>query len=311
MKPKAWAALIAVYIVWGSTYLAIRFTIETIPPFISAGIRFLVAGVILYAWRRLSGDPAPKKIEWRSAAIVGLLLLLGGNGALVWAEQHIPSGIASVFIATTPLWMVLIESLRPGGTRSNWLTWLGVLVGLFGIALLANPWQAHTAASPPLNPIGILVLLIAALSWSIGSLYSRNAHLPDSPILGTGMEMLVGSAGLFAFATLIGEWKQFDLTTISLRSASGLTYLIIFGSGVGFVAYTWLLRNAPISIVSTYAYVNPVVAILLGSAIANEPLETIEIISAAIIIAGVVIITSSKSLTQRKPSPVPLTPGED
>ncbi len=311
MKPKAWAALIAVYIVWGSTYLAIRFTIETIPPFISAGIRFLAAGVILYAWRRLGGDPAPKRIEWRSAAIVGLLLLLGGNGALVWAEQHIPSGIASVFIATTPLWMVLIESLRPGGTRSNWLTWLGVLVGLFGIALLANPWQVHTAGSPPLNPVGILVLLIGALSWSIGSLYSRNARLPDSPILGTGMEMLAGSAGLFAFATLIGEWGQLDLASISLRSVSGLTYLIIFGSGVGFVAYTWLLRNAPISIVSTYAYVNPVVAILLGSAIANEPLETIEIISAAIIIAGVVIITSSKSLTQRKPSPVPLTPGED
>jgi drug/metabolite transporter (DMT)-like permease len=311
MKPKAWAALIAVYIVWGSTYLAIRFTIETIPPFISAGIRFLVAGVILYGWRRLRGDPAPKKIEWRSASIVGLLLLLGGNGALVWAEQHIPSGIASVFIATTPLWMVLIESLRPGGTRSNWLTWLGVLVGLFGIALLANPWQAHTVGSPPLNPIGILVLLIGALSWSIGSLYSRNARLPDSPLLSTGMEMLVGSAGLFAFATLIGEWKQFDPTAISLASVSGLTYLIIFGSGVGFVAYTWLLRNAPITIVSTYAYVNPVVAILLGSVIANEPLETVEIISAAIIIAGVVIITSSKSLTQRKPSPVPLTPGED
>ncbi len=311
MKPKAWAALIAVYIVWGSTYLAIRFTIETIPPFISAGIRFLVAGVILYTWRRLRGDPAPKKIEWRSASIVGLLLLLGGNGALVWAEQHIPSGIASVFIATTPLWMVLIESLRPGGTRSNWLTWLGVLVGLFGIALLAIPWQAHTAGGPPLNPLGILVLLIGALSWSIGSLYSRNARLPDSPFLSTGMEMLAGSAGLFAFATLIGEWKQFDPTAISLASVSGLTYLIIFGSGVGFVAYTWLLRNAPITIVSTYAYVNPVVAILLGSVIVNEPLETVEIISAAIIIAGVVIITSSKSLTQRKPSPVPLTPGED
>jgi drug/metabolite transporter (DMT)-like permease len=311
MKPKAWAALIAVYIVWGSTYLAIRYTIETIPPFLSAGIRFLIAGVILFAWRRLRGDPAPKKIEWRSAAIVGLLLLLGGNGALVWAEQHIPSGIASVFIATTPLWMVLIESLRPGGKRSNWLTWLGVLVGLFGIFLLANPWQAHTASSPPLDPVGIIVLLIGALSWSIGSLYSRNAPLPNSPLLGTGMEMLVGSAGLFAFATLVGEWKQFDLASISLRSVSGLTYLIIFGSGIGFVAYTWLLRNAPISIVSTYAYVNPVVAILLGSAIANEPLETIDLISAAIIIAGVVIITSSKSLTQRKPSPVPLTPGED
>jgi drug/metabolite transporter (DMT)-like permease len=311
MKPRAWAALIAVYIVWGSTYLAIRFTIETIPPFISAGIRFLVSGAILFAWRRLSGDPAPKKVEWRSASIVGLLLLLGGNGGLVWAEQRIPSGIASLFIATTPLWMVLIDSVRRGGTRANWYTWVGVLVGLFGIALLANPWQAHTTASPPLDPVGIIVLLIAALSWSIGSLYSRNARLPDSPLLGTGMEMLVGSAGLFAFATLVGEWKQFDLTAVSLRSVSGLTYLILFGSGIGFVAYTWLLRNAPTSIVSTYAYVNPVVAILLGSIIANEPLERIEIISAAIIIAGVVLITTSKSLIQRKTSPIPLTPGED
>jgi drug/metabolite transporter (DMT)-like permease len=311
MKPRAWAALIAVYIVWGSTYLAIRFAIETIPPFISAGIRFLIAGAILFAWRRLRGDPAPKKVEWRSASIVGLLLLLGGNGGLVWAEQRIPSGIASVFIATTPLWMVLIDSLRPGGTRASWLTWVGVLVGLSGIFLLANPWQTHTAASPPLDSIGIIVLLIAALSWTIGSLYSRNARLPDSPMLGTGMEMLVGSAGLFAFATFIGEWKHFDLAAISLRSVSGLTYLILFGSGIGFVAYTWLLRNAPTSIVSTYAYVNPVVAIFLGSVIANEPLERIEIVSATIIIAGVVLITSSKSLTQRKPSPVPLTPGED
>src|SRR5512136_417414 len=164
MKTRAWVALVAVYIVWGSTYLAIRFTVETIPPFLSAGIRFLVAGAILYAFSRLNGDPAPRKIEWRSAAIIGLLLLLGGNGGLVWAEQRIPSGIASLFIATTPLWMVLIDSLRPGGTRSNWLTWVGVLVGLTGTALLANPWQAHRA-SPALDPIGIGVLLTAALSW--------------------------------------------------------------------------------------------------------------------------------------------------
>jgi drug/metabolite transporter (DMT)-like permease len=186
-----------------------------------------------------------------------------------------------------------------------------VLVGLFGTALLANPWQTHTVANPPLDPVGIIVLLIAALSWSIGSLYSRNARLPDSPLLGTGMEMLVGSAGLFAFATLVGEWKQFDLSVVSLPSIGGLTYLIIFGSGIGFVAYTWLLRNAPTSIVSTYAYVNPVVAILLGSIFANEPLERIEIISAAIIIAGVVLITTSKSLIGNKTSPIPLTPGED
>jgi drug/metabolite transporter (DMT)-like permease len=249
-------------------------------------------------------------VEWRSASIIGLLLLLGGNGGLVWAEQRIPSGIASLFIATTPLWMVLIDSLRPNGQRANGLTWLGVLVGLTGTALLANPWQSHTA-SPPLDPIGIVVLLVAALSWSIGSLYSRKASLPSSPLMGTGMEMLVGSLGLFAFGTLIGEWNQFHLTTISLRSLGGLAYLIVFGSGIGFVAYTWLLRNAPTPLVSTYAYVNPVVAILLGSVVVHEPLEGIEIISAMIIISGVILITTSKSLLARKPSPIPLTPGED
>jgi drug/metabolite transporter (DMT)-like permease len=244
MKVRVWIALIAVYIVWGSTYLAIKLTIETIPPYISAGIRFLVSGLILYTWRRLSGDEAPLKVEWRSAAIIGLLLLLGGNGGLVWAEQRIPSGIASLFIATTPLWMVLIDSLRPNGQRANWLTWVGVLVGLFGILLLANPWQGHTT-SPALDPAGMVVLVLAALFWSIGSLYSRNATLPSSSILGTGMEMLVGSLGLFAFATLIGEWDDFSLSAISPRSWVGLAYLIVFGSGIGFVAYTWLLRNAP------------------------------------------------------------------
>jgi drug/metabolite transporter (DMT)-like permease len=310
MNARAWTALIAVYIVWGSTYLAIRFTIETIPPFLSAGMRFLVAGVILYFWRRLSGDPAPKKVEWRSASIVGLLMLLGGNGALVWAEQRIPSGIASLFIATTPLWMVLIDAMRSGGARANWLTWLGVMVGLLGTALLANPWQTHTT-SPALDTIGISVLLVAALSWSIGSLYSRKASLPSSPLLGTGMEMLVGSLGLFAFGTMVGEWNQFHLTTISLRSLGGLAYLIVFGSGIGFVAYTWLLRNAPTPLVSTYAYVNPIVAIILGSVIANEPLEGTEIVSALIIIGGVILITTSKSLGARKIPIVPLPPGED
>lgn len=310
MKARAWTALIAVYLVWGSTYLAIRFTIETIPPFLSAGIRFLVAGSILYIWRRISGDPAPRKIEWRSASIIGLLLLLGGNGSLVWAEQLIPSGIASLFIATTPLWMVLIDALRPGGTRPNWLTWLGVIVGLIGTALLANPWQPHTT-SPRLDFIGIIVLVLAALSWSIGSLYSRKASLPSSPLLGTGMEMLTGSLGLFVFSALIGEWHQFHLTAISLRSVGGLTYLIVFGSGIGFVAYTWLLRNAPTSIVSTYAYVNPVVAIILGNLIAKEPLEMLEIISALTIIVGVVLITTSRSLTEKKLPAIPLTPGED
>ena len=310
MNSRAWIALIAVYIVWGSTYLAIRFTIETIPPFLSAGIRFLVSGAILYGLNRLRGDPAPRKIEWRSAAIIGLLLLLGGNGGLVWAEQHIPSGIASLFIATTPLWMVLIDSLRPNGVRANWMTWLGVIVGLTGIALLANPWQSHTG-SPALDPVGIVVLILAALSWSIGSLYSRKASLPSSSLLGTGMEMLVGSLGLFVFSAVIGEWNQFDLATLSIRSIGGLIYLIVFGSFIGFVAYTWLLRNAPTPIVSTYAYVNPVVALLLGSVIAGETLDRQDIISALIILSGVVLITTAKSFGIGKTYTIPLTPGED
>ena len=310
MKPRAWIALIAVYIVWGSTYLAIRFTIETIPPFLSAGIRFLISGTILYLWRRLHGDPAPKKVEWRSASIVGLLLLLGGNGGLVWAEQRIPSGIASLFIATTPLWMVLIDSLRPGGVRANWLTWLGVLVGFTGIALLANPWQSHSV-SPALDPLGMIVLIMAALSWSVGSLYSRKASLPSSSLLGTGMEMLVGSLGLFAIGTVIGEWSRFPLGTISMRSIGGLIYLILFGSLIGFVSYTWLLRNAPTPIVSTYAYVNPVVALFLGSLIAGEILDGQDILSALIVLAGVILITTARSLGVRNASTVHNTPHEN
>jgi len=310
MKARDWIALVAVYLVWGSTYLAIRFAIETIPPFISAGLRFLISGAILYLWQRLSGSPAPKKAEWRSASIIGLLLLLGGNGMLVWAESRIPSGISSLFIATVPVWMVVIDAIRPYGRRANWLVWLGVLVGLVGTGLLANPWQTHTS-SPPLDPLGMGVLIFAALSWSIGSLYSRKAPLPKAPLIGTGMEMLVGSLGLFAFASVVGEWSQFHLADISMRSLGGLAYLIVFGSGIGFVAYTWLLRNAPTPLVSTYAYVNPVVAIVLGSLIGHEPLESLEIISAIIIIGGVVLITSAKSLARRELTTLPNSIDDD
>jgi drug/metabolite transporter (DMT)-like permease len=217
MTARAWVALVAVYIVWGSTYLAIRFAVETIPPFISAGLRFLVAGSILYVWQRLNGAPAPTRREWRSASIIGLLMLLGGNGLLVWGETRIPSGIASLLIATVPLWMVVIDAFRPHSLKSSGLVWLGVLVGLIGTGLLANPWQAHTT-TPPLDPLGMGVLVFASISWSIGSLYSRHASLPKAPLVGTGMEMLVGSLGLFVFATILGEWGQFHLSAISLRS---------------------------------------------------------------------------------------------
>ncbi len=309
MTARAWIALVAVFLVWGSTYLAIRYAIETIPPLISAAARFLVAGAILYLWQRMNGAPTPKKIEWRSAAIIGPLLLMGGTGGLTWAESRIPSGIASLLIATVPLWMVVIDSLRRQGARTNWLVWLGVLVGLSGTALLANPWQSHIA-SPPLDPLALGILIFAAISWSIGSLYSRRAPLPQAPLMGTAMEMLMGGLGLLILASGVGEWSQLHLAQVSMRSLAGLIYLIVFGSGVGFVAYTWLLRNAPTHIVSTYAYVNPVVAIMLGSFVGHEPLETIEIVSAGIIISGVILITTAKSLTGRRALSPPISEGE-
>ena len=294
MRSRIWLALGAVYIVWGSTYLAIRFVVESMPPFISSGARFIISGLVLVIWRRMRSSPSPTRQEWKAAAIIGLFLLLGGNGGLVWAEQIIPSGIASLFIGATPLWMALLDTLRPGGTHLDWLTWTGVLVGFTGIALLANPWQ-NGLDGLHLDPWGVIVLLLAALSWSIGSLYSRRAPLPASPLLGTGMEMLVGGLSLIAAGSLAGEWVRLDITAITSRSLLGLVYLIIFGSLVGFVSYTWLLRNAPTPLVSTYAYINPLVAIMLGVVLGGETFTWRVALCALIILGSVGLINFSRS----------------
>jgi len=299
MKTRIWTALLAVYIVWGSTYLAIRYVVAELPPFLSAGVRFLISGSILIIWQRLQGNPAPSRREWRAAAIIGLFLLLGGNGLLAWAEQIIPSGIASLFIGATPLYMALLDSLRPGGVRLSWQTWAGVVFGFAGIALLTNPWS-HTLDGLHLDPLGVIVLLLAALSWSIGSLYSRKAPLPDSPLMGTGMEMLAGSLGLFLFGSLIGEWGQLDINAVTSHSLLGLLYLITFGSLIGFVSYTWLLRNAPTPLVSTYAYVNPLVAILLGTLLVSEPITWRVVLSALIILSSVGLINFNRTRTATK-----------
>src|SRR5512136_2651024 len=200
---KIWIALLTVYTVWGSTYLAIRYAVETIPPFLMAGTRFLLAGAILYIWRRSAGDPAPTRGQWLRASIVGLLLLLCGNGLLSLAEQKVASGIAALIIGSVPLWMTSIEALRPGGMRPNILGVLGLLVGFGGIALLVAPSLLGSDPSA-FHPVGIVTLLLAALFWSLGSIYSRHAHLPESSLLSTSMEMLGGGAGLFLAATLRG-----------------------------------------------------------------------------------------------------------
>ncbi len=300
-KLKIWIALLTIYIVWGSTYLAIRFAVETIPPFLMAGTRFLLAGAILYIWRRLAGDPAPTRGQWLRASGVGLLLLLGGNGLVSLAEQNVASGIAALIIGSVPLWMTTIEALRPGGIRPNILGILGLLVGFGGIALLVAPslLNGNPAAS---HPLGIVTLLFAAFFWSLGSIYSRHARLPDSSLLSTSMEMLAGAAGLYLVGTLAGEWRLLVPANVSARSGLSLLYLVLFGSMVGFTAYAWLLRSAPVSLVATYAYVNPVVAIVLGSLLAQETLTVHVLISALIIIGSVVLINASPRL---KPQPPP------
>jgi drug/metabolite transporter (DMT)-like permease len=301
-----WAALIAIYIVWGSTYLAIRFAVETMPPFLAAGFRFLIAGAVLYAFRRLRGDPTPLRIEWRSAAIVGLFLLVGGNGGVMWAEQRVASGIASLMIASVPLWMALLDSLRPGGRRPNSWVVVGVLAGFAGILVLIGPVQL-IGIEGEVDLLGALVLLLAAFFWAVGSLYNRGARLPDSPLLATGMEMLVGSLGLLILGSVTGEWGQLDIAAISTRSWLGFAFLVVFGSWVGFASYIWLLRVAPTMLVSTYAYVNPLVAILLGSLLAGEEL-TARVLLAAVFILGSVVLITLKQPAIMKSAPVQNTP---
>ncbi|MFZ0532594.1 MAG: EamA family transporter, partial [Anaerolineales bacterium] len=271
MKLRIWFALFAIYLAWGSTYLAIHFAVASIPPFFMTGTRFLVAGLVLYVWRRLAGDPAPARAQWGSTAVIGTLLLVGGIGGVSWAEQYVPSGITALIIAATPLWVVMIEAIRRGGSRPTWLTATGVVIGLAGISILIDP--VGTAGHPQgYNILGVAAVLLAALSWAVGSIYSQGANLPNSAMLGSGMELLAGGAGSFILGLVMGEAGRLNLSAITLSSVEGLVYLIVFGSLVGFVCYSWLLRVAPMTLVVTYAYVNPLVAVILGSLLAKEVL---------------------------------------
>jgi drug/metabolite transporter (DMT)-like permease len=293
-----WTAMVTVYLVWGSTYLAIRFAIETLPPFLMAATRFLIAGAILYLIRRGQGDAIPSRVEWRSASIIGILLLVGGNGGVVWAEQRVPSGVTALIVGIAPLWMVLIDLLHPAGRRPGHWAILGLVLGFIGLSVLIGPSQI-AGHGENIDLIGAIVIILAALFWAIGSLYSRQAKLPSSPLLGTAMEMLAGGAGLILLGFLTGEFKQLNLAAVSIRSIAGMTYLIVFGSWIGLSSYTWLLRVAPTPLVFTYAYVNPVVAVLLGHFIASEPLTFQIMIAAMIVVGSVVLITVNQQASFR------------
>lgn len=288
MKTKIWIALIALYIVWGSTYLAIRFAVETIPPFLQAGLRFFISGLILVLWRRAAGDEMPTRVQWRSVTIIGTLLLLGGNGLVSFAEQRIASGVAALIVGTVPLWLVLIEALRPGGVKPTWQAIVGLIVGFGGIYLLVGP--SELTGKLQFDTIGTVAVIIASFLWSLGSIYSRSADVPKSALMTTGTEMLAGSIPIFLVSLVLGEWRTFDIAQVSTESWLGLIYLITFGSMIGFVAYIWLLQNAPISLVATYAYVNPLVAVLLGNWFVQEALTPRILAATGIIIGSVIFI---------------------
>lgn len=303
---KVALAFLAIYLIWGSTYLAIRFAIETLSPFLMAGTRFLIAGAVLYAWMRLRGVPRPQGFQWRNTVVVGGLMLLGGNGGVVWAEQLVPSGLAAVLIATSPLWMVLLGWLWHNARPSRRVV-IGLALGFSGVVLLVGPGALNGQGQ--VAPVGAAVLILAALSWATGSLFAQQARLPAVSLLATAMEMLAGGALLFLAGLVTGEWARVDLSAVSVRSLLALAYLILFGSLAGFSAYTWLLRVTTIARASTYAYVNPVVAVFLGWALAGETLTLQTLLATAVIVTGVVLIISQQARRRLPAAEVPALSG--
>lgn len=292
-RPGLVLALGGLYFIWGSTYLAIRIAIETLPPFLMAGGRFLVAGGVLYLWARGRGAVRPTAALWKTGAASGVLMLLGGNGGVVWAEQFVPSGMVALLVATVPLWIVLQDWLSGRGGRPGSGVLFGILWGFMGVAILVTGSEIGRAG--PEDLLGGLVVLVGAGCWAAGSLVARYGARPASAAVGNGIQMLAGGAALTLAGLLSGELGVLNLAAISGRSILAVLYLICFGSLVAFSSYIWLLRNTTPAVASTYAYVNPVVALLLGWALAGEPLSARTALAAFVILSAVVIITTRRS----------------
>ncbi len=278
------AAFAAVYVLWGSTYLGIRISMETLPPFFTQGVRFMTAGAVMYAWARRRGAAPPSRREWVGGAVAGVLLFVCGTGGVVWSERLIPSGVAALIVATEPASFVLIEAVRRRRLpRGSILA--GIALGAAGLAVLVGPGEI--LGGERFAPSALLVLVAGTFCWAGGSLFSRGSRLPESPWMATAVTLVSGGAGLALIGALSGELGRFDPAGVSARSAVATVYLLVFGSLVGFSAYLWLLRNTSVARVSTYAYVNPVVAVALGWAIAGEPLSARVALATAVIVGAV------------------------
>jgi len=293
MRARVWMAFLAIYLIWGSTYLAIRIAIETIPPLLMAGARYLISGLLLYGWLRVRGDCKTTWREWREASIVGGLMLLGGNGAVSWAEQFVPSGLAALLVSTIPIWVVLLDWGWLRSARPSPRIFLGLGLGILGVGLLVRPGTAP-AAQGGVSILGAVVLLLGAGSWALGGLYARRAKLPASSLLSVAMQMITGGILLFIAGTAIGEWPRLHIEAVSARSLLALAYLVFFGSLVGLTSYLWLIKETTPAKASTYAFVNPVVAIVLGWAVAGESVAPRILLAAAVALSGVVLIVRGR-----------------
>jgi drug/metabolite transporter (DMT)-like permease len=287
-------AFACIYLIWGSTYLAIRFAIETMPPFLMVSARFLGAGALLYGWVALRREAVrPTAAEWRAAFLYGGCFFLVGNGGVSWAESRIPSGIAALLVAMVPLWMTVMEWFGRRGTRPALLALAGLTIGFLGVAFLVGPGESLTKAA--IDPVAVAALFVTTSGWAFGSLYANRAPHPRSLLQTAAMQMLAGGILSGVFGTLVGEWPAVHVMAISLRSIAAFAYLVVFGSIVAFSAYTYLLRATRASHAGTYAFVNPIVAVFLGWSLGGEPVTGRTLIAGAIIVTGVVLILRSRA----------------
>jgi drug/metabolite transporter (DMT)-like permease len=304
VRPPAWKTVLAfaiIYFVWGSTFLAIRVGVREVPPLLLASMRFSVAGVVLFGWMRLKGTSSPTRREWMAASLLAVCIFVLDYGLLFWAEQRVPSGIAAVMLATIPVFMALSEILVLRTQRLTFRLGLALLVGIGGVSVLVS--RSLSLGEVPIDPAGAMALLIAALSWSIASTLTRKLPLPASKVMSSGAQMLAGGILLAVAAAIFGEFRGFHIQAVSRGAWFALVYLIVAGSIVGFTAYVWLIHHESPTKVGTYAYVNPVVAVIVGYFLGGETVGPRTLLGTLLVLVSVVVITTTRAM---KPAPSPL-----
>lgn len=293
---RLYLAFFLIYFIWGSTYLAIRYAIETIPPFLMAGTRFTCAGLLMYVVLRATGAANPSLRQWLQLGVVGTFLFVGGNGFVVWAEQYINSGLAALLVATLPVWLILLDWLWARGPRPGGMAMAGIALGIVGTLILVDPVQL---VGSTIHLPGAAMVVLASMLWAIGSIYSKKFRQPPSIFMSAACQMIGGGLMLLLTSVVLGELEGFDPAQVSAVSLGGMLYLMMFGSMIAISAYVWLLQNASASSVSTYAFVNPAVAILLGWLIADEEINAHILAGAGVILAGVFLVIRAPRHTPR------------